>query len=78
MQIHQVSGTATLPDGRRIKVFETGYHEPDTNAFVQVDLELVWAETGEELTADEYNAEIFVGEEKCFLHEYCTEKTEWD
>lgn len=71
-------GTCTLPDGRRIKVFEAGYHEGDTNAFVQVELELVWTETGEELTADEYNEEIFVGTEKYFLHEYCTEKTEWD
>jgi hypothetical protein len=49
----------TLPDGRRVRAQEEGYHEGSTNAWVETsELELTWEETGEELADEEVEAVI--------------------
>ena len=66
-------GICTLPDGRNIEVFEEGYHEGDTNAFIQTNLRGVWEATQDELTDEELNSDLGTH----FLHEYISENTDW-
>lgn len=54
------TAVVTLPDGRRVRAREEGYHEGDTGAWVETsDLELTWDdEDGAELTDDEVDMVI--------------------
>lgn len=66
-------GTCTLPDGRKIEAWESGYTENDTNAFVQTGIGGTWTDTDLELTDEELNIDLG----SHFLHEYISDKTEW-
>ena len=73
-------GTCTLPDGRKVKGYQSGYHE--LGGFVIEREELEW-EDGTPLTNEEVNEEIVVGEHydapvTCYLHEYVTEHGDWE
>jgi hypothetical protein len=73
-----MEGVVTLPDGRVLRIRETGHREGDTNAYVQESLVLIDDETGNELTDDEMNAEITDDAGKThYLHEYACEFAVW-
>ena len=74
-----LKGRVTLPDGREISVFQEGYIEGDTNAFVESgDAVVEWVETGEELTGDEFHQEIEFNGRTLLLHEYLWDFIKWD
>jgi hypothetical protein len=74
----ELSGTAILPDGRKVTVYQEGYVEGDTNAFVETGDGVFKWEDGEELTDEEINLELEREGRKFFLHEYVWEFIKWD
>jgi hypothetical protein len=71
------TGTATLPDGRKVGVHSRGYVEGDTNAFVDEEEHFFW-EDGTELSLGEINSEITHEGRSYYLHEYVWEFVKWD
>jgi len=64
-------------EGRRFQIYETGYVEGDTNAFVEGEFQVTDCETEEELTGEELNKEITVNGVKYFLHEWLRTIATW-
>ena len=72
----------TLPDGRKVRAQETGYHEGDTGAWVETsDVELTWEDdesVGEELTDEEINAPAYAGEKNSLtVFQYVCKFADW-
>jgi hypothetical protein len=73
--------TVILPDGRQVRAKEEGYHEGDTNAWVETsDMELYWEggeADGDELTDDEINQVFEVEGAKYNVVEYVCQFGQW-
>lgn len=72
------SGTATLPNGRRVRVSASGHYDGSVNAHEVEDETYCWLDTGDELTLDEINAVVEHGGRTFFLHEFIWEHIAWD
>jgi hypothetical protein len=75
------TATVILPDGRQVRAKEEGYHEGDTNAWVETsDMELYWEggeADGDELTDDEINQVFEVEGAKYNVVEYVCQFGQW-
>ena len=75
------AGTVELPDGRKVFAKQDGYHETDTNAFIEESVEMHWVDdgndgsrNGEPLTDEELNEWPIDGD---YLHNYVTDRLEY-
>ena len=77
LDVDENLGFVTHPiNGRKIKVWDAGTYEPDTNAYISDDgyPMYVYADTEEELSWDELNERY---SDSHYLHEWLLDNVEW-